>query len=161
MPTSVLLSVKPAFAEAILDGEKKFEFRRALFRDRGVRTVVLYASSPVQKVVGEFSIDGILSMELDALWAHTETDAGIGRDYFDRYFDGCDTGFALKVRQVHRYPVPLELQRHFGIEHPPQSFRYLASGSTEASVFDPPSGDPDPEMFSSDNCGCDVCTLGG
>lgn len=125
MPTRVLLSVKPHFAEAILEGAKKFEFRRALFRDPDVRTVVLYASSPVQRVLGEFSIDAIFAMELDPLWELTEADAGIEKDYFDDYFVGRDTGYALKVGQPRRYPEPLELQRHFGIDHPPQSFRYL------------------------------------
>ena len=57
MPTRVLLSVKPQFAEAILAGVKTFEFRRALFRRPDIKTVVLYASSPTCKVVGEFTID--------------------------------------------------------------------------------------------------------
>lgn len=125
MPTSVLLSVKPEFAEAILDGAKTFEFRRALFRSPTVCTVVLYASSPVQRVVGEFSIDSILAMKPAALWDLTEYGSGIEKDYFDQYFNGCETGYALKIRQAQRYPEPLELQRHFGIKHPPQSFRYL------------------------------------
>ena len=47
MPTRVLLSVKPKFAEAILAGDKTFEFRRLLFKRDDVRTIVLYASSPI------------------------------------------------------------------------------------------------------------------
>ena len=62
MPTRVLLSVKPRFAEAILAGEKTFEFRRAVFRRQDIETVVLYASSPTCKVVGEFTIDKVLSL---------------------------------------------------------------------------------------------------
>jgi predicted transcriptional regulator len=71
MPTRVLLSVKPQFAEAILAGRKTFEFRRALFRRPDIETVVLYASSPTCKVVGEFTIDEVLSLALDALWETT------------------------------------------------------------------------------------------
>jgi predicted transcriptional regulator len=125
MPMTVLLSVKPQFAEAILDGTKKFEFRRALFRDPNVRRVVLYASSPVQRVVGEFTIQGIVSMDLESLWEHTESDAGIQKDYFDEYFAGRDSGYAVAVGVTRRYPEPLALEQHFGIQHPPQSFRYL------------------------------------
>lgn len=125
MPTSVLLSVKPHFAEAILAGEKKFEFRRALFRDPEVQTVVLYASSPVKRVVGEFSVGEIVSMTLDALWTHTQSSAGIERDYFDEYFSGRELGYAVEVQSARRYPQPLDLHSDFGIDHPPQSFRYL------------------------------------
>jgi predicted transcriptional regulator len=126
MQISVLLSVKPRFAQAILDGTKKFEFRRALFRKRGVRKIVLYASTPVQKVVGEFVLDDVLTMEPSALWAVTGEDAGIDRPYFDSYFAGRAEAHALKVTRPRRYEAPLDLREHFGIDRPPQSFCYLA-----------------------------------
>lgn len=125
MPTRVLLSVKPRFADAILDGKKTFEFRRAVFRRANVRTVVLYASSPTSKVVGEFTVDEVLSLELDALWKSTRNGGAIDREYFYRYFEGRSAGYALKVKCPRRYRSPLCLRRDFGIECPPQSFRYL------------------------------------
>jgi predicted transcriptional regulator len=125
MPTRVLLSVKPRFAEAILAGEKTFEFRRAVFRRQGISTVVLYASSPTCKVVGEFTIDEVLSLALDALWESTQDGGAIDRQYFDQYFEGRSAGYALKVKRARRYRLPLCLRKDFGIRHPPQSFRYL------------------------------------
>ena len=125
MPTRVLLSVKPRFAEAILAGVKTFEFRRALFRRQNIKTVVLYASSPTCKVVGEFTIDQVLSLTPDALWGETQDGGGIDRDFFDRYFEGRDTAHALKVKRARRYRWPLSLQKDLGITHPPQSFCYL------------------------------------
>ncbi len=125
MPTRVLLSVKPQFAEAILTGRKTFEFRRAVFRRQEVDTVVLYASSPTCKVVGEFTIAEVLSLALDALWQTTRHGGGIDRDYFDRYFEGRAEGYALKVKRARRYRSPLCLRKDLGILHPPQSFCYL------------------------------------
>jgi predicted transcriptional regulator len=119
------LSVKPQFAEAILDGEKTFEFRRMLFKRRDVRKIVLYASSPTRKVVGEFTLDTVLSLDLDALWESTCDGGAIDRTYFDRYFEGLSTGHALKVKRARRYRAPLCLRRDFGISHPPQSFCYI------------------------------------
>lgn len=126
MPTRILLSVKPRFAEAILAGQKTFEFRRALFRRSDVKTVVLYASSPTCQVVGEFTIEEVLSLALEALWESTRSGGAIDRHYFDRYFHGRATGYALKVKRPRRYRRPLCLQADFGIERPPQSFCYLA-----------------------------------
>ena len=125
MPTRVLLSVKPRFAEAILAGKKIFEFRRALFRRQDVNTVVLYASSPTCKVVGEFTIDEVLMLGLEALWESTRNGGAIDRQYFDQYFEGRSSGYALKVKRVHRYRAPLCLRKDLGISHPPQSFCYL------------------------------------
>lgn len=124
MPTSVLLSVKPEFVGAILDGTKRFEFRRSIFRCQEVQKVVLYASSPVQMVVGEFDVAEIITMELSALWRRTKQYAGIRRAYFDEYFVGLTNGHALAVERFRRYRCPLHLQ-HFGISRPPQSFLYL------------------------------------
>lgn len=125
MPRRLLLSVKPKFAEAILAGEKTFEFRRAVFRQRHIRTVVLYASSPTRKVVGEFTIDRVLTLRLDALWGLTHKGGAIERSYFDQYFRGRTVGHALKVKKARRYKSPLCLRADLGIAHPPQSFRYL------------------------------------
>jgi predicted transcriptional regulator len=126
MPTRVLLSVKPRFAEAILAGTKKFEFRRALFRNPDVDTVVLYASSPIQRVIGEFRIADILALTPDELWARTHRWSGIDRTYFDEYFHEREVGFALQVERARAYRRPLSLLQHFGISYPPQSFCYLS-----------------------------------
>lgn len=141
---SVLLSVKPRFANAILDGEKCFEFRRALFRNRDVRRVVIYASSPVQRVIGEFEIDDILTMEPDELWEVTCSGSGIEKEYFDKYFAGRDTAHALKVSQPRRYREPLELQSHFAIDRPPQSFCYIGGGELVPTAPPSPNESPHP-----------------
>ncbi len=60
----VLLSIKPKYAELIFDGSKKFEFRRTIFKNIQVKTVVVYASSPVQRVIGEFQIEEILNSDI-------------------------------------------------------------------------------------------------
>lgn len=125
MPTRVLLSIKPRFAEAILSGQKIFEFRRTLFRRRDIDTVVVYASSPTSQVVGDFKICEVLQQSLDALWVSTRVGGGISREFFDEYFAGRSEGYALKVASPRRYGVPLRLHKDLGISHPPQSFRYI------------------------------------
>jgi len=126
MRTSVLLSIKPRFANAILEGTKTFELRRTIFRSRTVHKIVIYATSPVSRVIGEFLMDGILALEPKQLWKVTSGGAGVDRKFFDEYFRGRDIGFALKVDRPRRYVKPLELKEHYGISRPPQSFCYLA-----------------------------------
>lgn len=125
MQTSVLLSIKPEFAEAILEGTKKFEFRRKVFRKPEVGIIVVYASTPICRVIGEFRLAGILTMSPSALWAATCSAAGIDRRYFDNYFAGREEAYALKVKNPRKYKVPLDLRTHFGVDRPPQSFCYL------------------------------------
>lgn len=120
----VLLSIKPEFAQLIFNGTKKFEFRRSIFKNTSIKTVVVYASSPMQKVIGEFEIDNIINDELDNLWARTKQYAGIDKEYFYQYFAEKENGFAIKIRKTKKYKKPLCLREDFNLT-PPQSFLYL------------------------------------
>ncbi len=121
----VLLSIKPEYAERILNGSKRFEFRRALFQRPAVESVVIYATMPVGKVVGEFEIDGVVDLEPASLWAETEAGAGITREFFDEYFRGRERGFAIRVKNPKRYDQPRDLKEHTGLSTAPQSFCYV------------------------------------
>lgn len=67
----VLLSIKPEFASKIFNGTKKYEFRKSIFK-RDVDKVVVYASSPVQRVIGEFTIADIICNDIESLWQLTK-----------------------------------------------------------------------------------------
>ena len=121
----ILLSIKPEFAEKILTGKKRFEFRKVLFRNPNVQTVVIYATMPVGKVVGEFEVGGILSAGPKKLWLQTSEFAGIAHPYFKEYFDGREIGHAIKVGKVRRYKRPLDLTEVLPSGVAPQSFCYL------------------------------------
>ena len=121
----ILLSIKPEFAESILNGYKKFEFRKTIFRNKEVRAVIIYATMPVGKVIGEFEIEKILSSQPDELWNMTKKYAGITRDFFDEYFSERDKGFAIEVKNPLRYDTPIPLNELIPGAVPPQSFRYI------------------------------------
>ena len=122
-PTHALLSIKPVYAEAIFAGKKRFEFRRNIFREN-IQVVIVYMSSPVMQVVGEFSVDGIITDDVADLWDRTERHAGINRQAFMDYFNGKDKGHAIKIGKVRRYEEPRDLHATYGVR-PPQSFLYL------------------------------------
>jgi predicted transcriptional regulator len=120
----VLLSIKPEFADKIFSGTKKYEFRRSIFKKKEVKTIVVYASSPVQKIIGEFEIETIIKEELNRLWELTKDLSGISEDYFFEYFRNKENGFAIKIKKTKRYNTPLSIKEDFNAT-PPQSFMYL------------------------------------
>lgn len=119
----VLLSIKPEFAELIFSGEKHYEYRKQIFKQE-VDTVVVYASSPVQKIIGEFSIDNIFHDELTSLWNKTKKYSGISQQYFNEYFQNKSKGYAIKVLETRLYPEPINLNCVYS-STPPQSFAYI------------------------------------
>lgn len=121
----VLLSIKPEYAEKILQGVKRYEFRKSIFKNPNVKTVVLYATMPLGKVVGEFDFDEVLSDSPSAIWSETREFSGITKSFFNSYFHGRDTAHAIKVGAVRRYAVPFALEKIVPSGAAPQSYRYL------------------------------------
>lgn len=121
----VVLSIKPQHANKIFDGTKKYEFRRAIFKNPDVKKVVVYSSSPVQKIIGEFEIEKIISNDLDALWSLTKKHSGITEEFFFQYFGGKELGFAIKIKNAKLYRKPKCIREDYNL-FPPQSFLYLA-----------------------------------
>jgi predicted transcriptional regulator len=120
----VLLSIKPEFALKIFNGSKKYEYRRTLFKHAEIDTIVVYASDPIKKVIGEFKIESILHEEPQILWDQTGEYAGISRERFFDYFTDARKGYAIEVKSTHMYNDPLPLDS-FMISAPPQSFAYI------------------------------------
>lgn len=122
-PTRALLSVKPNFADAIIRGKKKYEFRRNIFA-RQVDVVLVYATVPVRRVVAEFDVCSVISESLPLLWERTHHLAGIDSEFFWKYFEGRDYGHAIEIGDVRQYKIPFCPIEELGVR-PPQSFVYL------------------------------------
>lgn len=120
----VLLSVHPQYANAIMDGRKRVEFRKKF--PEGVGLVVVYATKPVGKVVGWFTVQEIVEAPPASLWRQFSETGCIERgDFFD-YFKGREVGLGVTVREVERLEAPVALKRLLPSGVPPQSFQYLA-----------------------------------
>lgn len=119
----VVLSIKPEFAFKIFDGTKRFEFRKSIFKNKEIKTVIVYASSPVQQVIGEFDFDEVLNYDLSTLWDLTQEYSGISKELYYDYFANKDEGFAIKIEKIRRYKNPKCLKKDFNLS-PPQSFAY-------------------------------------
>jgi predicted transcriptional regulator len=119
----VVLSIKPEFAYKIFDGSKRFEFRRVIFKNEKIKSVIVYASSPVQQVIGEFEIQNIHNHDLDTLWELTQEYSGISEDYYYQYFGDKEQGYAIEIKKTKKYRKPKCLREDFNLL-PPQSFAY-------------------------------------
>lgn len=120
----VLLSIKPEFALKIFDGSKRYEYRRSIFKRCEITRIVVYASDPIQKVIGEFEIGEILHDDPQSLWTQTRNHAGISKQRFLEYFGNKTKGYAIQIKSTKKYDVPLPL-KSFMVSSPPQSFIYL------------------------------------
>ena len=128
----IILSIKPRFAEAILQGKKRCEFRRSTF-PKGIGLVIIYSSKPVGKIVGWFIVKNFRIGKPKDLWHSHESDGGVSKEEFDEYYKGERTGVCLEIKCVHRLDPPLDPFVRLNKFTVPQSFRYLVE--EENSLF--------------------------
>lgn len=118
------MAIHPHYAEAILRGTKHVEFRkRRLAHD--IRRVIIYATSPVQQVVGEFSIREIVVDHPDSIWERFGDVGEIDRASFGAYYANTEQAVALVVGDAKRYAKPQPLRELANSPSVPQSFSYL------------------------------------
>ena len=116
---NAILSIKPEYVSEIIAGRKHFEFRKAVFA-RPVDKIYIYSSAPVGKVVGEFEPVEVLKGTPTEIWQKTKTYSGIKKEWYDQYFDGRATAYAIRIKNLVIYDEPKELPFQA-----PQSYRYI------------------------------------
>ncbi len=125
---NVLLSIKPRFTKLIFSGEKRYEYRKAIFKSPEVRKIVVYESSPTKMIVGELEIETILCDTPNAIWNRTKKYSGIDCHFFFSYFSRRQFGYAIKIRSTCLYRDPIDPNEFVSNFHAPQSFMYLNKG---------------------------------
>jgi len=120
----VLLSIKPEYARRIFSGSKRYEYRRSIFKNQDVTHIVVYASLPIGKIVGEFKVEDIIHDDVKVLWMRTKAFGGISEEKYFSYFSNKERGYAIQIGKRQRYRHPLSPEDEYGLT-PPQSFVYL------------------------------------
>ena len=120
---AILLSINPSHVENILNGTKRYEFRKKACK-RHVDKIFIYSTNPIMKVVGEAEVEDVLVDNPEVIWKKTKTKSGIDKNFFDRYYENRDQAVAYKLKNVVKFDEPKEL-KDFGVRSAPQSFQYI------------------------------------
>lgn len=119
-----LLSIHPRHAEAILRDEKLVELRRTVVAP-DVTHVLIYATAPIQAVIGWFEVEGVEEDSKTGIWETHGSVAGVTRREFRDYFAGAARAFAIRVGRTQRLDPQVSLNEIPGVRRPPQSFQYV------------------------------------
>ena len=64
---NIVLPIKPSYADKIISGEKKYEYRKRLCKD-SIDKIYIYATSPVKRIIGEVKVLQKLNQKKEILW---------------------------------------------------------------------------------------------
>ena len=121
--TNIILPISPIFANRILSGEKKYEYRKQLCK-KSINKIYIYATSPIKRIVGEVEVVDKLNIDKEKLWKKTERYAGITKEFYDKYFANQTWACAYKLGQVKQFNSQISLDS-IGIDYAPQSYVYI------------------------------------
>lgn len=120
---TLVLSIKPEYLQRILDGTKKYEFRKRIPKEK-VSKLVFYCTAPTQQIVAWANVLDIISASPAEIWKQTSEVAGISAEKYNEYFEGCERAYAYRLGNVCQYDAPKSLE-DFDLTAPPQSFVYV------------------------------------
>ena len=122
---NVILSIRPTFCQSIFEGKKVYEYRKRVFKRTDIDKVYIYASKPICKVVGYFTIAAMIEDSPNDMWEKTHEGSGINKEYFDAYFKNCDMAHAIKIGEVVKLDNPIDPKEVIKDFHAPQNFMYV------------------------------------
>lgn len=127
---TLLLSLRPEFADKVFAGIKKVELRRVRPSVEVEDWVLIYVSTPVRAIAGRFRVVEIVEDSPASLWKEVRNLAGISRRQFNDYYRGAPKAYGIFFSCVRRFRPPVELsqlRKLWPAFHPPQCYRYLDS----------------------------------
>ena len=127
----VLMSIHPEYAEALLDGRKTVELRKSRVAE-DISHIVIYATAPVQRVLGWVKAVHVEHGSPSAIWKRHKSRTGIRERAFRSYYQGHARAVAIHVDSPRRLAAPLELSAIEDGLTPPQSWRYLSDAAAES-----------------------------
>lgn len=131
--TNVILSIKPIYAEAIMAGTKKVEFRKKIFK-REVEKIFIYSSMPKKMIIGYFTILEVIEDTPSNIWKEFKDVGGISeKDFFD-YYKNTEKGFSIKIDKVVKFKEEIEPEEFIEEFCAPQSYIYIEQKTTANSL---------------------------
>ncbi len=124
---SIILSIKPKYAEKILSKEKKMELRRKLWNQkRIIKKAYIYVSSPTKKLVGFIEIESVFKDRIEFIWLYSKNFSCLSKREFDQYFLGCSHGSVIVIKTVKNFKNPIDPKEIILDFKPPQNFCYVS-----------------------------------
>lgn len=128
-----LISIQPEYVTKILSGQKTIELRKKPFPHAETDRLWIYTTTPTAAIEGVARVAEVIKGTPDEIWQKYSGKCGIQKSDFDKYFEGADDAYAIRLKEVVRLKRKLKLadiQATIEGFVPPQYFRYLEHKST-------------------------------
>lgn len=136
----LLISVKPEFAEKIMNGEKTIELRKSAPKKVSKDSYILiYVTSPIKELWGICKINNIIKDDPNTFWGNYGSKTGITESQFKEYYNKSRNAFGIELKEIRnfsKYSIELkQLKSAFPNFMPPQTYSYINSDEINFRVL--------------------------
>lgn len=129
----MILSIKPCYVKEIINGNKKYEFRK-IKPNREICNIYIYETHPIKKIVGYFKYSKIIIGSKYEIWNRFNSYSGICRKDYFTYYENSEKAYAYEIENfvlLKEYLDPYKLIQGFTA---PQSYRYIKRGIMDGFI---------------------------
>ena len=116
-----MISLKPEYANAILQHKKKYEVRTRIPNLLENDIIYMYVTAPISKVVGMFEVDSLIIGSPTWLYSMYYKKMCISPNDYAKYVGERKQIKLIKIKNERKFAYPLELKKYH-IKRPPQWF---------------------------------------
>lgn len=133
MSKVILISIKDVYVQEILAGRKSIELRKARPQAKPGDTILIYTTQPKKAITAIATVEDILVLSPETMWAQYQDRLGIDRQGFEKYYKNCTKAIGIQIKNVYQLDDEILLS---AIKHihpnfsPPQTFKYLNKFAT-------------------------------
>ena len=120
----ILLPIYPRYANAIMEGRKKVEFRKGNIPE-SIEYVVVYSTVPEKVVIGYFKVKEVQEKTPSELWRDFGECGEIEEELFFEYYKNNTSAKGIVIEETTRFRKPIKLTDIEENLRAPQSFRYV------------------------------------
>ena len=117
---NLIISIKPEFVSRILSGEKKYEFRRRIYK-KEVDKIYIYQTLPDAGIVAYFTPGEIIKDTPQNLWDNFKDVSGTTEEHLLGYLHDKNEAYAIEITDLVILDepfIPDDIQA-------PQSYKYI------------------------------------
>jgi predicted transcriptional regulator len=124
MARTVLMAIRPLFAQAIYENRKRFEYRRVRTSIESGDCILIYESSSRGLVTGEFTA-GSIYRETPTCLSDYEMDCDI-QAQVNSYLSNARTASAIEILNPIKWKMPRSIAELGLTVRPPQSYIFIS-----------------------------------
>lgn len=131
----MILSIKPCYVKEIINGNKKYEFRKSKPL-RKVEKIYIYETKPFKKIIGYFKYDNVISGDKYSIWNKFKQYGCISKEDYFKYYRTSLKAYAFNINKLILFKQYIDPYKIFDKFTAPQSYVYIKKGILDGFICD-------------------------